>query len=134
MGLKNSEARHEIIEQKAEAAGLTVEEFKGQMKEQALVAKAEILGVSPEDLQEAFENRTAKELIAELGIDADQIFANKTEWLREKMEEKGLSEEEIAAKIEFMSERYENCQVGCAFGHFRNKGNLKPRPCPMLSE
>jgi len=127
-GFKKHFAQSEMIEAKAEAAGLSVEEFKAQIEEQRLTDQAELLGISVSELEEALTNKNLNELITQLGLEPDELFAKRMALMKQRWQEQGLTEDEITAKEQFMTQQYEGCQYHCALGRGFGKGCVKITP------
>ena len=87
-------------------AGDSQRHFDWQKK---LEAKAEFFGLTPEQLQEELETKTFAEIAEENEIDLSQFHEQMLEKKQEYWREKGLSEEEIAARLEKMAEKKANC-------------------------
>jgi len=81
--------------------------------ERMLETKAEILGMSVEELRETLQNRTFLELAEEQGITLEQWREIMQEKARERWQEMGLSEEEIAERERWQEERHAECGEDC---------------------
>lgn len=78
--------------------------------EQMIEKKAEFLGLDADELELQLEEKTFVEIMEENGITHEQLFEAKLEKIREMMEEKGYSDEEIEEKMTWMQEHFENRQ------------------------
>jgi len=81
---------------------------KGGNKGDRLEKKAQVLGLSVEELEDKLETMTFQEIIEEQGLTREELFERKKEIIQEYWTELGLSEEEIEERLEKMQERYEN--------------------------
>ncbi len=125
----------EIMDKKAESLGITVGELEEQMmekKDNMLQKKADMLGIELEDLQEAMEDikageMTWEEFLANAGVDSESLWTQKMgqnqAWLQEKLDqlviEGELTEEEAAAKLTAMQEKFENREFGDKHKYFK---------------
>lgn len=78
-----------------------------------LEAKAEIFGMSTDELKAALEDKSFIQIAQEKGISCDELREYKMEWFKKRWQEKGLSNEEIAEREQKMDqkrqERLEYC-------------------------
>lgn len=79
-----------------------------------LEPKAEFLGMTPEELKAQLEEKTIFEIMEEQGISPEQFREQMEEKMRERWQEMGLSEEEIAEREQRMEERYQRMLERCA--------------------
>ncbi len=107
----------EIMEQKADMLGITVEEFETQMaekREDMLQKKADILGIDLIDLLEAMEDikegeMTWHEFLKDKGITSESLWAHKIEEkLNQLVGEGELTASEAEEKLDIMQEKFEN--------------------------
>ena len=132
----------EIMEQKAENLGITVEEFETQMaekREDMLQKKADMLGIDLVVLQEWMEtakeerSETWQEFLESQGVDSESLWAHKTEqkWegiqdkLDQLVEEGELTVSEAGEKLDLMQEKFEN---GGGHKHFKRGWFHKGKP------
>ncbi|MBU0572230.1 hypothetical protein KKE60_01585 [Patescibacteria group bacterium] len=71
--------------------------------------KAEVLGMSVEDLKSQLGEKTFLEIAEEQGISHEALQENMKVRAQERMEEMGLSDEDIARRLQFRAERQVNC-------------------------
>ena len=69
--------------------------------------KAEIFGMTVEELQTARETMDFKEIVAAQGVDISEMHEQMQVRAAERWAERGLSEEEIAERLQMMGERHE---------------------------
>jgi len=132
----------EIMEQKAENLGITVEELETEMmekKEAMLQKKADMLGVELLDLQVWMDTAkeegsiTWEEFLKNQGVDSESLWAHKIEQkqmgLREKLAQLvtdgELTQDEVDAKLAGMQEKFEN---GGGHKHFKGGWFHKGKP------
>ncbi len=76
---------------------------RGGQDGKKLELASEVLGVEKEELESLLEDQTFKEVLEDNGYDEPgEFFTAMEPLIREALAEKGLSEEEINSKIEFM--------------------------------
>jgi predicted RNA-binding protein len=76
-------------------------------RENKLQEKADFIGITVEELREAMENRTLKELLEEKGITREDMWEHMKENMIEHMRERGLTDDEISERIEAKEARME---------------------------
>lgn len=76
-------------------------------------AKADILGMSPEDLKSQPGEKTFVRIAEENGISLDAFQQDMKERAMERWQEAGLSDEEIRARIRRIEERHQNADGAC---------------------
>jgi hypothetical protein len=125
----------EMMGQKAENLGITVEEFETQMtekKEAMLQKKADMLGIDLVVLQEWME--TAKEegsetwerFLKDNGINSESLWAHKIEEkLNQLVGEGELTASEAEEKLDLMQEKFEN---GGGHKHFKRGWFHREKP------
>ncbi|MFC1622132.1 hypothetical protein ACFL13_01980 [Patescibacteria group bacterium] len=74
-----------------------------------LEMKAEFFGMSVEDLQAALKNQTPLEIAEGQGKTKEDMFEFMKGKMVERMQDRGLSEEEIAERLARMEERHAQC-------------------------
>lgn len=87
--------------------------------EQMLEEKAELLGLTIDELKEALETKTLPELLEEKGITREDLQEKMRQRILERWRELGISEEEIQQRLEWQEQRREACAeegCPCAFG------------------
>jgi len=78
--------------------------------EEMLTKKAEFLGVTVEEVKEAWENRTFHELLTEKGYTFQDMWNQMKETMREHMSERGLTDDEIDSRFERKEEHMQRRQ------------------------
>ncbi len=93
-----------------------------------LASKAEMLGISVEELSAKMETMTFSEILEEAGISMESFQAKRTEEAKARWAERGISQEEIASRLEQLKTRRESCDgegtnqyQGSPFGKGRGK-------------
>jgi len=82
------------------------QKFAQHKKANRLELASQVLGISQDDLKAQLEDKTLKEIMSENGIDSKEAFQEAAEpFIREKLAEQGLSEEEIDEKLAHMQQR-----------------------------
>jgi len=92
--------------------------------------KAEILGIDIEELKQALENKTFKQLFEEKNIDLDELHQKMQEKAVARWQERGFSEEEIQERIEWQmakkrAEGTGDCQPDGSSRMGRNAGGFR---------
>lgn len=95
-----------------------------ERREERIQNLADFIGVSVDELKEARENHTMKELLEEKGITPEDMFKHNKEKMLERMQKRGLSDEQINERIEHMKERHEKMKQW----HEENPGEKPPFP------
>lgn len=94
--------------------------FRGWGGGKGLEKKAEMLGMTVEELEAELETKTMVEIFEDQGIVPEELQAQMLEKARGRWQEMGLSEEEIAEREGRMEERRtkrcEMCQWHCRLG------------------
>ena len=125
----------EMMGQKADMLGITVEEFETQMaekKEAMLQKKADMLGIELSDLQawmetaKEEERMTWEEFLESQGVDSESLWAHKIEEkLNQLVGEGELTASEAEEKLDLMQEKFEN---GGGHKHFKRGWFHKGKP------
>lgn len=79
---------------------------RGAGREQMVERKAEILGMSAEELETALEGNAFLEIVEEHGLTREEMHERMGEGARARWESRGLSEEEIAERLSAREERW----------------------------
>lgn len=77
----------------------------GSGYQQMLQTKADLMGLSKEDLAKKLETKTFEQIAEEQNISEDQIHAAMQKAAEKRWSEKGLTKEEIAERLTKMQER-----------------------------
>ena len=78
---------------------------RGERFEQMLANKAEFLGLTVDELKEELQTKTLRQIAEEQGITREDIIAHKRARLEEHWRNQGVSEEDIARRLERFDER-----------------------------
>jgi hypothetical protein len=92
--------------------------------ENMLEAKAEALGLTVDELKVKLETMTLREIADEQGYDSEQFHEAKRVQMLERWQELGLTEEEIAERQERMENRQKDCAEGQSHKPFE-KGRFR---------
>lgn len=91
----------------ADEAGAT--SFEGRFRK-GLESVAEFLGVTTDEIQDARDGgKTMMQFAEEQGVSEEELKDFRRSSAIERWREKGLTEEEIAERLEVLKERQENC-------------------------
>jgi hypothetical protein len=90
--------------------------------EQMLEEKAEILGLTVDELKAKMETMTLREIAEEEGLDIEQFREAKKVQMLERWQEMGLTDEEIAERQQRMEDRQKSCDEGEPHEHFGKRG------------
>lgn len=82
----------------------------------SLDSKADVLGISEEELSVQLGEQTLPEIAEDRGLSSDEWRTRMEELAHEKWENMGLSDEEIAVRKERMGQHHEDCQGGAMMG------------------
>lgn len=99
----------------------------GHGKQRALETKAEILGISADELEDKLDDMTFAEIAEEKGISLDEWHQEMQEKTQERWQEMGLSDEEIQERVQRMEERHAECDGTGSMNRFGGKGFGKNR-------
>jgi len=76
---------------------------------QSLASKADVLGMTSDELQTALETKTLLQIAEEKGVSADSLHESMQTAAQKRWADRGLSEEEIATRLQDMKDRQANC-------------------------
>jgi len=74
-----------------------------------LERKAQALNITQEELQTQLQTKTMAQIAQDKGLSLEQWKQKMTEFARQRWQEMGLSQEEIAEREEWRSQRQANC-------------------------
>ena len=77
--------------------------------QQSMASKAEVLGITSDQLTTELESKTLLQVAEEKGVSADQLHAAMQTAAQERWEARGFSQEEIASRLKDMTERQADC-------------------------
>lgn len=71
--------------------------------------KAQIIGISADELREQLQTKTMTEIVEEKGMTIEEVQMQTRAAAMERWQEKGLSDEEIQERVEFQEEKQAEC-------------------------
>ena len=77
--------------------------------QQSLTSKAEVLGMTSDQLRTELESKTLLEVATEKGVSEDQLHTAMQTAAQKRWAANGLSQSEIDSRLKDMSERQANC-------------------------
>jgi hypothetical protein len=91
-----------------------------------LSSKGDLLGLSAEELSARMEDQTFSEILEEEGISMEEFHAKRNAEISNRWRDRGLTEEEINARLEQLEARRGECDgenrfQGSPFGKGRNR-------------
>lgn len=86
---------------------------RGQGYQRSLETRAQVFGISVDELKEALKTKTMSQIAVDEGMDQDIFRAKMTEMAKTRMAERDLSEEEIAERMEEREARQAENQASC---------------------
>lgn len=87
------------------AGAQTARTGRGEGYQQMLQTKADLLGITKDELVKQLETKTFEQIAEEKNISEDKIHTSMQEAAKKRWAEKGLSESEISDRLENMKER-----------------------------
>ena len=102
--------------------GATAERFTRH----GMQSKADLLGTTSDELAERMQTQTFSEILEQEGVSMEDFRAKRNAEIAQRWEERGLSEEEIAARMEQLEARRGECDgsnraQGSPFGKGMNR-------------
>jgi len=94
-----------IVPNLASAQTTNVNTNAGSGYRQMLQTKADLIGITKDELANQLETKTLKQIAEEKGISEDQIHAAMQKAAEKRWADKGLTEAEIAKRLENMKTR-----------------------------
>lgn len=76
---------------------------------QSLATKADALSMTSEELQTALETKTLLQIAEEKGVSIDSLHESMQTAAQKRWADRGLSEEEIASRLQDMKDRQADC-------------------------
>lgn len=88
----------------------------GSGRQAMLETKAQIFGMTAEQLQEQLQTKTMSQIAVEKGLSEEQFQAKMTEAAKARWAERGLSDDEIANRLEEQEQRRAANHADHSFG------------------
>jgi hypothetical protein len=95
----------------------------GRGYQQSLTSKAEVLGMTSEELRTELESKTLLEIATEKGVSEDKLHAAIQASAQKRWAANGLSQSEIDSRLKDMTERQANCDGTGNGGGQHYRGN-----------
>jgi hypothetical protein len=76
---------------------------------QSLASKAEVLGMTSDELSAALETKTLLQIAEEKGVDINKVYDAMQTAAQKRWADRGFSEEEIASRLQDMKDRQASC-------------------------
>jgi hypothetical protein len=99
-----------------ESHGVMQRSRNGAGKEASLQSRAEVFGMTAEELSTALETKTMSQIAVERGMSEEDFRAKMTEAAKARWEARGLDAEQIAERVAEREQRHEERSEDCEFG------------------